>query len=216
MQSICNWLFRAFRRLFNILHNKFDYLICRILFYIQKVQVGKFSTRGRPYILIAAKGKCIIGNGFSMNNTISSNPIGLTQPCIFFVDNGATLEIRDNVGISQASIICHTSITIGNHVKIGGGVCIYDTDFHSLDPALRKDRKFDFANKKKKPVIIKDNAFIGAHSIILKGVIIGENSVVGAGSVVTKNIPDNEIWAGNPACKVRELIISTDNDPQYR
>jgi acetyltransferase-like isoleucine patch superfamily enzyme len=207
MQSICNWLFRAFRKLLNTLRNKFDYWVCRLLFYVQKVRVGKFSTRGCPRILIAAKGRCAIGNGFSMNNTISSNPIGLTQPCIFFVDNNATLEIGENVGISQASIICHTSITIGNHVKIGGGVCIYDTDFHSLHPALRKERKSDFANKQKRPVIIKDNAFIGAHSIILKGVIVGENSIVGAGSVVTKNIPDNEIWAGNPACKVRELIL---------
>lgn len=207
MQSVCNWLFRAFRRFFNILRNTLDYWVCSILFYLQKVQSGKFSTHGLPYILIAAKGKCVIGNGFSMNNTVSSNPVGFTQPCIIFVDNDATLTIGDNVGISQASIICHSSITIGNHVKIGGGVCIYDTDFHSLHPVLRKERASDFANKKKKPVVIKNNAFIGAHSIILKGVTIGENSIVGAGSVVTKDVPDNELWAGNPARKVRELIL---------
>ncbi|WP_449400358.1 acyltransferase [Chryseobacterium wanjuense] len=28
---------------------------------------------------------------------------------------------------------------------------------------------------------------------------IGENALVGAGSVVTKNVPENEIWVGNPA-----------------
>ena len=55
------------------------------------------------------------------------------------------------------------------------------------------------------PVIIKDGAFIGAHSIILKGVIIGEKSIVGAGSVVTKSIPDGEIWAGNPAKFIRKI-----------
>lgn len=44
-----------------------------------------------------------------------------------------------------------------------------------------------------KPVVIKDGAFIGAGSMILKGVTIGEGAIVGAGSVVTKNIPDYEI-----------------------
>ena len=53
--------------------------------------------------------------------------------------------------------------------------------------------------------MIKDNAFIGAHSIILKGVTIGENSIIGAGSVVTKSVPDNQIWAGNPARFIRNI-----------
>lgn len=52
---------------------------------------------------------------------------------------------------------------------------------------------------KTKPVLLKRGCFIGANSIILKGCTIGENSIVGAGSVVSKDIPDNEIWAGNPA-----------------
>ena len=56
-----------------------------------------------------------------------------------------------------------------------------------------------------RPVVIRDGAFIGAHSIILKGVTVGEKSVVGAGSVVTRSIPDGEIWAGNPARFIRKL-----------
>ena len=38
-----------------------------------------------------------------------------------------------------------------------------------------------------------------------KGVTIGENSIVGAGSVVAKDIPDNEIWGGNPVQFIRKL-----------
>lgn len=109
------------------------------------------------------------------------------------------------MGISQAALICHQSITIGNNVKIGGGVMIYDTDFHSLDSNVRKDANLDLLSKVKQPVIIANNVFIGARSIVLKGVSIGENSIVGAGSVVTKSIPANQIWAGNPAKFIRNL-----------
>lgn len=48
-------------------------------------------------------------------------------------------------------------------------------------------------------VRIKKNAFIGAGTIITKPVTIGAGAVIGAGSIVTKNIPDYEVWAGNPA-----------------
>ena len=54
-------------------------------------------------------------------------------------------------------------------------------------------------NAKTAPIHIKKFAFIGGSCIILKRVTIGENAVVAAGSVVTKDIPDNEVWGGNPA-----------------
>lgn len=54
-------------------------------------------------------------------------------------------------------------------------------------------------------MVINDNVFIGAHSIILKGVTVGRNSIIGAGSVVARNIPENEIWAGNPAKKIKDI-----------
>lgn len=54
-------------------------------------------------------------------------------------------------------------------------------------------------------VLIKKNAFIGMGTIIIKPVTIGENAVVGAGSVITHDIPDNEIWAGNPARRIGSL-----------
>ena len=52
-----------------------------------------------------------------------------------------------------------------------------------------------------------DNAFIGANTVICNSVTIGRNAVVGAGSVVTKDIPDNEIWGGNPAHFIKKRII---------
>ena len=64
----------------------------------------------------------------------------------------------------------------------------------------------DTHNYRKGRVHIKRHAWIGARTIICQSVTIGENAGVGAGSVVTKDIPDNEVWAGNPArfIKMRE------------
>jgi acetyltransferase-like isoleucine patch superfamily enzyme len=142
-----------------------------------------------------------------MNNGNLGNPIGRPQRCILFVDRGASLSIGENVGISSTAIVAHQQITIGNNVKIGGGVCIYDTDFHSLDPKSRQNVSDDKAQKRNKPVSIGDNVFIGAHSTILKGVSIGDNSIIGACSVVTRSIPENEIWAGNPAKFIKKQML---------
>jgi len=52
---------------------------------------------------------------------------------------------------------------------------------------------------KKGKVIIKQNARIGSHSIVMPGVTIGKNAVVGAMSFVTKDVPDDAVVAGVPA-----------------
>lgn len=48
-------------------------------------------------------------------------------------------------------------------------------------------------------VSIGRRAYIGMNVLIVKPVKIGADAVVGAGSVVTKDIPEGEVWAGNPA-----------------
>lgn len=199
MQKIATILFKAIRRL--LLTTKFfiDKIMTSIVFYCNNIQFQRFHTSGVPYVSVARGGSCTIKSNFRMNNGNLGNPIGRPQRCILFVDCGASLSIGENVGISSTAIVAHHQITIGNNVKIGGGVCIYDTDFHSLDPKSRENAFKDKAQKRTSPVSIGDNVFIGAHSTILKGVRIGDNSIVGACSVVTKSIPENEIWAGNPA-----------------
>lgn len=145
-----------------------------------------------------------IGRDFAMNNGVNGNPIGCYESCTFFVGSNGTLTIGDNVGLSQAALIAIDNIVVGDNVKIGGGTCIWTTDFHSLDADIRNSAE-DLKYRNTAPVHIRDNAFIGAKSIILKGVTIGENSIVAAGSVVTKSIPSNQIWGGNPAKFIRNL-----------
>ena len=169
------------------------------------VECEDLQSNGRPFIRKHRKGTLQIGRSLKLNNGKRYNVIGFVQPCVLCVGEGATLKIGNNVGLSQASIICHYSIEIGDNVKIGGGGKIYDTDFHSIIPEDRLDHKKDMQNKKKAAVKIGNNVLIGAGAIILKGVEIGENSVIGAGSVVTKNVPSNQIWGGNPAKFIKNI-----------
>lgn len=56
-----------------------------------------------------------------------------------------------------------------------------------------------------KPIVVKNNVFIGVGSVILPGVTIGNNVVIGAHSVVTKDVPDNSVVGGNPARILRSI-----------
>ena len=174
------------------------------LFVINKIEFKKgLLSNGIP--IVSVQGTFKIGENFKINNRINANPIGRSYKCLFVVRKDAELIIGNNVGMSGTTIVCQKKITIGDNVKSGGNVCIYDTDFHALDPLLRMNAKRDKENINAKEVIINENVFIGAHSTILKGVNVGKNSIIGACSVVTKDIPESEIWAGNPVRFIRAL-----------
>lgn len=49
---------------------------------------------------------------------------------------------------------------------------------------------------------IGSDVWIGMNCFIFGGVNIGDGAVVGACSLVKKDIPDYEIWCGNPAKKI--------------
>src|SRR5690606_2882819 len=60
-------------------------------------------------------------------------------------------------------------------------------------------------HRKVSPVIIGDNSWIGARSIILPGITRGNFCVIAAGSVVTKDVPDYTVVAGVPAKIIKKL-----------
>lgn len=161
-----------------------------------------FNTAGIPFVNISRKGGSIkIGRDFCMNNEFSRNQLGFSNKCVLHAIGG-NIVLGDNVGISQTAIIAYDAdICIGNNTICGGGVKIYTTDFHSLNYLDRRNVNNDESNKKSSAVLIGDDCFIGAGTMILKGVSIGDRVIIGAGSVVTKSIPSDSIAAGNP-CKI--------------
>jgi UDP-2-acetamido-3-amino-2,3-dideoxy-glucuronate N-acetyltransferase len=107
----------------------------------------------------------------------------------------------------NCQVLIENQVIIGNNVTVKPGVQIWDgitiEDDVFIGPNVTftndlfpKSKNKDFKLEK---TLIKKGASVGANATILAGITIGENALVGAGSVVTKNIPDNEIWVGNPA-----------------
>ena len=189
--------------------NELDLAVCRLVnkltFRLKQVecQTDFININGRVHI--AGNGRISIGIGTRMNSGPRRNPIGGDTRTALICQPGGVIEIGANCRLSNCTLVAKNKVVLEAEVMVGGGVKIYDTDFHNIDPTLRLAERPGACHGISRPVLIRRNAFIGAHSIILKGVTVGKNSVVGAGSVVTQNIPDNEIWAGNPAKLLRKM-----------
>ena len=168
------------------------------------VEYKKYRIVGVPFLQVYS-GKIVLGNNIGMNNGMMANQIGFNTPCIFRAEKG-NIRIGNNVGMSQTTLIAkNADITIGDNVKMGGGVKVYTTDFHCLDYLKRRNPVIDMNERIYLPVVIGDDCFIGAGTIILKGVTIGVGSIVAAHSVVTKDVEPYTIVAGNTAKTVKYL-----------
>ncbi|MCK9617783.1 MAG: acyltransferase [Lentimicrobiaceae bacterium] len=61
----------------------------------------------------------------------------------------------------------------------------------------------------KKEIIIEDDVWIGANSVVVAGVTIGRHAVIAAGSIVTHNVPPFTVVAGNPAKTIKQYNANT-------
>lgn len=126
-----------------------------------------------------------------------------------------TVIIREgeNVAIGEHCLINHNNliqagkspygtITIGNYVHTGANVMMmaFNHGFYTTEIPT-KEQDYEDA-----PIVIKDDVWIGAGSIILAGVTIGKGAIIAAGAVVNKDVPDYAVVGGVPAklLKMRE------------
>ena len=174
------------------------YIVCSI----KHIKIGdKNIFVGTTSFYKENGGEIIIGNHNKFISRITANKIGLYHKCIISATPGISetckIEIGNNCGFSGTSIWCFEHIKIGNNVRCGANTLIIDGDAHFDDKRTSLP----------KPIVIEDNVFLGAGSIIRKGVTIGKNSVIGMNSMVIHDIPENVIAAGTP-CKIIKKIES--------
>lgn len=104
----------------------------------------------------------------------------------------------------------HTKIDVkrASYLSIGsGGAITSGVQFLCHDyswSVLRKSHHVILPDPGRK-IEIGDNVFIGWNTLIIGPVKIGSNVIIGANSVVTHDIPDNSVYAGNPARLISSL-----------
>ena len=170
---------------------KFYPSINRMILRTYGAVLGKnIQIPGKVHWLIRGS-KVRVGDNLYFSSGDAVNPIGSNLQGAIYVESGASLTIGNDVGMSSTRMWIHESVTIGDNVKIGACVLITDTDAHPLDYLARRTSN---DGTKSAPIVIEDDVWVGAHSIILKGVTIGARSIIGAGSVVKKRVFLLIVW----------------------
>lgn len=103
------------------------------------------------------------------------------------------IRIGERTNIQDGTIIHVTRHRFGTY--IGSGITI---GHHAVLHACR----------------LEDNCFVGMGTTILDGAVVESGAMLAAGAVLTpgKRLPTGELWAGNPAKKLRDL---TDQDTAF-
>lgn len=130
---------------------------------------------------------------------------------IFFNKCGNNLLIQDNFRYRNLRrFIVGNNLFIGHHSEIypgehnlliGNNVMISQYVLIIGQNHGHSSIKIPMVQQKQisKQIVIKDDVWIGAHSIILPGVTINKGAIIGAGSVVTRDVKAYSIVGGTPA-----------------
>jgi len=181
-------------KIINSIQWRLKTFLIKVLLKRKKVKFAALPSFSGYWPEIKNEGTFFIGANCSFNS------FRLRQH--FTVKKNAVLEIKDGSRFNDGVNLCATrSIKLGHHVRIGDMTYIYDTDFHQISPEIPT---------KCEPVIIGNNVWIGANSIVLPGAVIGDHTVIAAGSIVTGKIPAKSLAAGVPAKVVKILNIPDD------
>jgi acetyltransferase-like isoleucine patch superfamily enzyme len=119
-----------------------------------------------------------------------------------FVEIQKGVTIGKNCKVSSHSFICE-GVHIEDNVFIGHNVTFINDKFPKAtiaDGILQTEEHWECVE-----TFVGEGASLGSSVTVLCGVKIGKNAVIGAGSVVLRDVPENTIYAGNPAKFIRSL-----------
>ena len=140
---------------------------------------------------------CLSSRGIILGNRVTIGKHAIIRPSnMYGGDIGEGLKIGNDSSIGPFAYIgCSGFIEIGDNVMISPRVSLFAENHNYDNPKLIMKTQ----GVTKKFIIIEDDCWIAANSIILAGVTIGKGSVIAAGSVVTKDVPPYSVVAGVPA-----------------
>ncbi|MFC2015762.1 acyltransferase [Chloroflexota bacterium] len=179
--------------------------------------------RGRTYgSVLGGMGRgCFVERGVRLlvpKRIFLGNRVMVGEAC--FLDANTPqgrIELQDDVWLSRGSYIVagegqvavgpstyighrcllygHAGIQVGRDVLLANDVQVICGN-HTFS---RRDIPIRSQPPEGNPIVIEDDVWLGASTIVLGGVTVGHGSVVGAGAVVTRSLPAYSIARGVPA-----------------
>lgn len=121
------------------------------------------------------------------------------------INNGVgAVMIGDRTRIGLGNVIIGP-VTIGNDIMFAQNIVLSGLNHGYEDVTIPPSRQTTSVS----PIVVEDNVWVGANSVIVAGVTIGRHAVVAAGSVVTRNVPPCSVVAGNPAKLLKQYNPET-------
>lgn len=171
----------------------------------RNIAVGKgCKIIGTPLIDIRGNSCIQLGDNITLRSRNKGYHINILSKTKLFTDPGGWIKIGNNTRIYGSCIHASKSITIGENCLIAGNVNIIDRNGHELCMDNPEDRINTYG--KSQEIIIEDNVWIGANTLILPGSYLSEGSVVMANSVVKGRFNKKSLIAGVPAITLKEYI----------
>lgn len=112
------------------------------------------------------------------------------------IGRAVTIEYETEImSYTKIQTACHLTgnLSIGRYVFFGPEVCTLN------------DKYMDTMEYNYKGATVKDGAAVGSNASLLSAITIGIDAVIGAGAVVTKDVPDRQVWVGNPAKYIKDV-----------
>lgn len=123
------------------------------------------------------------------------------------VYNPSNLILEEKTNIDFGAVIMNTrakfimkkysGAAFGLTVITGGHISIPGKHHKQITNEIKDE--IDFNHEEDQDIIVDEDVWIGARSVLLRGVHLGRGCIVGAGSVVRRSVPPYAMVAGNPA-----------------
>ena len=186
--------------------------IKQVLRLIKQHKLGFFTIPAAVLQLMIQHPENIISPNISLNvkkkdNLILGKNVTIADYTVIHVvdrskNTNSRLVVGDRTYIGELNNLraAGGDIIIGNDCSIAQHVSIIASNHCIKKGVTINSQPWD---EVKTGVIIGNDVWVGANSVILPGISIADGAVIAASSVVTKNVPENAIVAGNPARIIR-------------